>query len=60
MKKESLDTGKYLPGGNKDMVQLLRVCVDYKEEWAIFAKNRIPEGFTPTIDLIRSCLVEPE
>ena len=26
----------------------------------IFAKNRIPGGITPTVDLIRSYLEEPE
>ncbi|ABX42570.1 hypothetical protein [Lachnoclostridium phytofermentans] len=30
--KELLDWGKLLPGGNKEMVKLLRLCVDYGEE----------------------------
>lgn len=60
VKKELLDLGKHLPGGNKDMVRLLRMCVDYGEDRVIFAKNRIPKGIAPTIDLIRSYLEEPE
>lgn len=59
VKQELLDLGKYLPGGNKDMVRLLRMCVDYGEDRVIFAKNQIPKGATPTVDLIRSYLEEP-
>lgn len=60
MKQELLDLGRNLPGGNKDMVRLLRLCVDYGEDRVIFAKNRIPDGITPTVDIIRSYLEEPE
>lgn len=60
VKKELLNLGKILPGGNKDMVRLLRMCVDYGEERVIFAKNQIPAGITPTVDIIRSYLEEPE
>ena len=60
VKKELLDLGKHLPGGNKDMVRLLRLCVDYGEDRVIFAKNRIPAGIAPTVDIIRSYLEEPE
>lgn len=60
MKKELLDLGRLLPGGDKDMVRLLRMCVDYGEDRVVFAKNRIPEGITPTVDIIRSYLEEPE
>lgn len=42
------------------MVRLLRMCVDYGEDRVIFAKNRIPGSITPTVDLIRSYLEEPE
>ena len=42
------------------MVRLLRMCVDYGEDRVIFATNRLPVGITPTVDLIRSYLVEPE
>ena len=60
VQKELLDLGKQLPGGNKDMVRLLRMCVDYGEDRVIFAKNQIPAGITPTIDVIRTYLEEPE
>lgn len=60
VKKELLDLEKCLPGGNKDMVRLLRLCVDYGEDRVIFAKNRIPAGIAPTVDMIRSYLDEPE
>ena len=60
VKQELLDLGRNLPGGNKDMVRLLRLCVDYGEDRVIFAKNRIPDGITPTVDIIRSYLEEPE
>ena len=60
VKKELLDLGRVLPGGNKDMVRILRMCVDYGEDRVISAKNRIPKGFTPTVDMIRSFLDEPE
>ena len=60
VRKELLELGKRLPGGNKDMVRLLRMCVDYGEDRVIFATNRIPVGITPTVDMIRSYLEEPE
>lgn len=60
VKQELLELGKQLPGGNKDMVRLLRMCVDYGEDQVVFAKNRIPYGITPTVDLIRSYLELPE
>ena len=41
------------------MVRLLRLCVDYGEDRVIFAKNQIPNGITPTVDIIRSYLEEP-
>ena len=59
VKQELLELGQHLPGGNKDMVRFLRMCVDYGEDRVIFAKNRIPGGITPTVDLIRSYLEEP-
>ena len=54
-----MDLGKLLPGGNKDMIRLLRLCVDYDEDKVISTKNRIPHGITPTVDIIRSYLEEP-
>lgn len=60
VKKELLELGKLLPGGNKAMVRLLRMCVDYGEDRVIFAVNRIPAGITPTVDMIRSYLDESQ
>lgn len=60
VKKEILELGKQLPNGNKDMVRLLRMCVDYGENRVLIAKSRIPAGITPTVDIIRSYLEEPE
>ena len=42
------------------MVCLLRMCVDYGEGRVIFAVNSIPVGITPTADIIRSYLEQPE
>jgi hypothetical protein len=36
--KELLDWGHLLPGGNAEMVKLLRLCVDYGEERIVFCK----------------------
>ena len=52
--KELLDWGRLLPGGNKDMVRLLRLCVDYGEERILSIRKQLPEHVIPTIDLIRS------
>lgn len=60
VKKELLELGRQLPGGNKDMVRLLRMCVDYGEDRVIFAVNSIPAGITPTVDIIRSYLELPK
>ena len=60
VKKELQELGKRLPGGNKEMVRLLRMCVDYGEDRVIFAVNCIPAGVTPTVDIIRSYLEQPE
>lgn len=56
--KELLDWGRLLPGGNKDMVKLLRLCVDYGEDRILEARSKLPDGVLPTIDLIRSQLHE--
>jgi transposase len=62
MKKELLEWGKLLPGGNREMVKLLRLCVDYGEEKILEIKSQIPTQIIPTVDMIRSYLndsVEP-
>jgi len=59
--KELLDWGKQLPGGNKEMVKLLRLCVDHGYDTVLNIKHRFPSGVTPTVDMIRSQLrCEPE
>ena len=54
-----LDWGKQLPGGNKEMVKLLRLCVDYGEEKILSIKNQIPSHIVPTVDMVRTQLNEP-
>ena len=59
LEKVLLDWGKQLPGGNKEMVKLLRLCVDYGTERIVKIKNMIPCHVVPTVDMIRSHLNEP-
>lgn len=56
--KELLDWGRLLPGGNKDMVKLLRLCVEYGEERILSIKDQLPKNIIPTVDMIRSQLHE--
>lgn len=56
--QELLEWGRQLPGGNKEMVKLLRLCADYGEEHILALKNSLPGGIIPTVDMIRSCLHE--
>lgn len=57
--QELLDWGRQLPGGNREMVKLLRLCVDYGEEKILSIKHRIPLQIVPTVDMVRSYLHEP-
>lgn len=57
--KELLDWGNQLPGGNKEMVKLLRLCVDYGEERILTIKRLIPGHLAPTVDMVRTYLSEP-
>ena len=57
--KELLDWGNQLPGGNKEMVKLLRLCVDYGEERILSIKRLIPSQIVPTVDMVRTYLNEP-
>ena len=57
--KELLDWGNQLPGGNKEMVKLLRLCVDYGEERILAIKRLIPSQIVPTVDMVRTYLNEP-
>ena len=56
--KELLDWGRMLPGGNAEMVKLLRLCVDYGEERILSMKEQLPQNLVPTVDMIRSQLHE--
>lgn len=57
--KSLLDWGEQLPGGNKEMVKLLRLCVDYGENRILSIKNQIPSHIVPTVDMVRTHLNEP-
>jgi hypothetical protein len=57
--KEPLAWGGHLPGGNKEMVKLLRLCVDYGEDRILAIKKRIPGQIVPTVDMVRTYLSEP-
>lgn len=56
---ELLRWGERLPGGNREMVKLLRLCVDYGEDTIIDIKRKIPTNIVPTVDMIRSYLNVP-
>ncbi len=56
--KELLNWGRLLPGGNAEMVKLLRLCVDYGEERILSIKEQLPQNLVPTVDMIRSQLHE--
>jgi len=56
--KELLDWGHLLPGGNAEMVKLLRLCVDYGEEKILSIKDQLPKNVIPTVDMVRSFLHE--
>lgn len=58
--EELLEWGKLLPGGNKDMVRLLRLCVDYGQDQVLRVRHQVPGGVSPTVDLVRSYLVPSE
>ncbi|MBW8381644.1 MAG: IS21 family transposase [Youngiibacter sp.] len=58
--QELLEWGKLLPGGNKDMVKLLRLCVDYGQDKVLSIRHLVPGGIVPTVDLVRSYLAPSE
>ncbi|ETO38050.1 hypothetical protein V518_1793 [Thermoanaerobacterium aotearoense SCUT27] len=58
VKQELLEWGQILPGGARDMVKVLRLCVDYGSDKLLDIKKQIPAGVTPTVDLIRSYLID--
>ncbi|WP_353892771.1 IS21 family transposase [Proteinivorax hydrogeniformans] len=57
--EELLIWGKQLPGGNREMVKLLRLCLDYGEEYILSIKEAIPGHIVPTVDMIRAHLSKP-
>ncbi len=57
--KELLDWGSQLPGGNREMVKLLRLIVDYGEDRILKIKHLIPSHVVPTVDMVRTYLNEP-
>jgi len=57
--REFLEWGRILPGGNREMVKLLRLCVDYGEEKILAIKKSLPEHIVPTVDIIRAHLSVP-
>lgn len=56
--KELLDWGRQLPGGNHEMVKLLRLCVDHGVDKVLNVKHSLPPGIVPTVDIIRAGLHE--
>ena len=60
VRQELLDWGKILPGGNREMVKLLRLCVDYGEDRILAIKDSMPSGLIPNVDIIRSYLDAPK
>lgn len=56
--KELLDWGRILPGGNAEMVKLLRLCVDYGEDRILSIRDQLPRNIVPSVDMIRSYLHE--
>jgi len=56
VEKELLDWGKKFPGGSKDMVKLLKICIEYGTERVLEIKSSLPDNLNPSIDLVRSAL----
>jgi hypothetical protein len=55
---ELIEWGRQLPGGNKEMVKLLRLCVDHGTDTILAIKHKLPQGIVPTVEIIRSQLRE--
>ena len=54
--QEFLEWGKKLPGGNYEMVKLLRLCIDYGEDHILELKHSLPPEAVPTVETIRGLL----
>jgi len=59
IKNELLEWGALLPGGNKEMVKLLRLCVDYGQDRILSIRHLIPSNIVPSVDMVRTYLDEP-
>lgn len=57
--EELLTWDRQLPGGNREMVKLLRLCLDYGEERILSIKKLIFSHIVPTVDMIRAHLNDP-
>lgn len=60
IKKELLDWGKKFPNGPRDMVKLLKLCIDYGVDTILDIKRDLPTDINPSIDLVRSALIPKE
>lgn len=56
MSKTLLDWGIHLKGGNKEMVKLLRLCLDHGEDKILKIRESYPSHIYPSVDMIRSQL----
>ena len=54
--RELLSWGEKLPGGNQEMVKLLRLCIDYGEDRILDVIESFPPDTIPTVENIRSLL----
>ena len=54
--RELLAWGEKLPGGNHEMVKLLRLCIDYGEDRILNIKRSLPPDVIPTVENVRSLL----
>lgn len=58
--QELMEWGRRLPGGNREMVKLLRLCIDHGEDRILSIKDAIPSYTVPTVDLVRAHLCPSE
>lgn len=49
-----------MPGGNHEMVKLLRLCMDYGEDEVLRTKSSFPTTIVPSVDMIRTQLHQKE
>ena len=56
VQKEIIDLGHKLPGGNHEMLKLLRLCMKFGSDAVLDAANVLPSGTVPTADMLRMLL----